>query len=163
MLAVRQRLPPALTYPGTIWQGEYVFQEACRTGQIRQEPTLMPCSRLRGAVGDKRGLIHHISVELRDGSRPVGILNLATTQWAKLEAVDQQLIAAIGDLLGTAIARAHLYEEFSVRRVQERRALLSLSQELLVTDDLEPTIQRLVGHCPGDYPGSALRTGRNRA
>ncbi len=144
ILAARQRLPPALTYPGTIWQGECVCQDACLTGQIRQEPMLMPCSRLRGAVGDKRGLTHHISVELRDGSRPVGILNLATTQWAKLEAVEQQLIAAIGDLLGTAIARAHLYEEFSVRRVQERRALLSLSQELLVTDDLEPTIQRLV-------------------
>ncbi len=31
-----------------------------------------------------------------------------------------------------------------MRRVQERRALLSLSQELLVNDDLEPTLQRLV-------------------
>ncbi len=144
ILAARQHLPPVLNYPGTIWQGECACQEACRSGQIHREPSLMPCSRLHGAVGDKRGLSHHISMALRDGNRTIGILNLATTRWARLSATEQHLIAAIGDLLGTAIARAYLYEEFSVRRVQERRALLSLSQELLVNDDLEPTLQRLV-------------------
>ncbi len=67
----------------------------------------MPCSRLRGAVGDKRGLSHHISMALRDGNRTIGILNLATTRWARLSATEQHLIAAIGDLLGTAIARSN--------------------------------------------------------
>lgn len=142
-LAARQHLPPALNYPGLAWQGECACQETCREGQLR-EPTLMACSRLRGAVGDKRGLSHHVSIALRDNARVVGILNLATSQWVRLKTPDQHLMAAIGDLLGTAIARAHLYEEFSVRRVQERRALLSLSQELLVSDGLEPALQRLV-------------------
>ncbi|WP_298818173.1 GAF domain-containing SpoIIE family protein phosphatase [Chloroflexus sp.] len=141
-LAARHRLPPALTYPGLAWQGECACQERCSSGRLG-EPTLMACSRLRGATGDKRGLSHHISIALRDNTRVIGILNLATSQWARLEVADQYLVAAIGDLLGTAIARAYLYEEFSVRRVQERRALLSLSQELLVSDDLEPTLQRL--------------------
>ncbi|WP_298405955.1 GAF domain-containing SpoIIE family protein phosphatase, partial [uncultured Chloroflexus sp.] len=142
-LAARQHLPPALNYPGLAWQGECTCQETCREGHLR-EPTLMACSRLRSAVGDKRGLSHHVSIALRDNSRVVGILNLATSQWVRLKTPDQHLMAAIGDLLGIAIARAHLYEEFSVRRVQERRALLSLSQELLVSDSLEPALQRLV-------------------
>lgn len=142
-LAARQHLPPALNYPSLAWQGECACQETCRAGQLR-EPSFMACSRLRGAVGDKRGLSHHVSIALRDNSRVVGILNLATSQWARLKTPEQHLMAAIGDLLGTAIARAYLYEEYSVRRVQERRALLSLSQELLVSDDLEPALQRLV-------------------
>ncbi|MEF3273148.1 MAG: SpoIIE family protein phosphatase [Chloroflexus sp.] len=141
-LIARYQLPPALTYPGLAWQGDCVCQESCHQGRLT-EPELMVCSRLRRAIGDKRGLSHHISIALRDQTRIVGILNLATNQWARLDATDQQLVAAIGDLIGTAIARAHLYEEFNVRRVQERRALLSLSQELLVSDDLEPTLQRL--------------------
>ncbi len=142
-LAARANVPPALTYPGQVWQGDCACQDACRARQFSREPTLMACSRLRSAVGDKRGLSHHTSVELRDGAEVVGILNLATTQWARLTTADQQMFAAIGDLLGTAIARSRLHEEVSVRRAQERRALLSLSQELLVSDALEPALQRL--------------------
>ncbi|PMP74927.1 MAG: stage II sporulation protein E [Chloroflexus aggregans] len=143
VLAARHRLPPALNYPGLAWQGECACQVACQTGQLR-EPSLIDCSRLRIAIGDKRGLSHHVSVELHDGLRTVGLLNLATSRWARLAIADQHLIAAISHILGTAIAQARLYAEVSVRRGQERRALLSLSQELLGSDDLEPTLQRLL-------------------
>lgn len=142
-LAARHNLPPAISYPGPAWEDDCDCQEQCRSGKLDKAVNMVRCSRLRSAVGDKRGLAQHASVTLRSGAETVGILNVATTQWGRIAPADLQLLSAAGHILGTAIARAHLYENVKVRRVQEQRALLSLSQELLVSEDLEPALQRL--------------------
>ena len=143
-LAARHELPPALAYPGRAWDDECSCQELCGSGKLNKAVNMVQCSRLRRAVGDKRGLSQHASVPLISGSDVLGILNVATTAWGRFGGSQLQLLSAVGFLLGTAIARAQLYEQVKVRRVQEQGALLRLSQELLVADALEPALQRLV-------------------
>ncbi|NTU85805.1 MAG: GAF domain-containing protein, partial [Chloroflexales bacterium] len=142
-LAARHNLPPAITYPGSAWEDDCECQELCQAGKLDKSVNMVRCSRLRGAVGDKRGLAQHASVPLRSGDESLGILNVATTQWGRISPVELQLLSAAGHILGTAIARARLYEQAKVRRVQEQRALLSLSQDLLMSESLEPALQRL--------------------
>ncbi|NTW01563.1 MAG: SpoIIE family protein phosphatase [Oscillochloris sp.] len=143
VLAARHNLPPAISYPGPAWNDECDCQEQCYSGRLDKAVNMLRCSRLRNAVGDKRGLAQHASVQLRSGDEVLGLLKVATTQWGRISAPELQLLSAAGYLLGTAIARAQLYEHVKVRRVQEQRALLSLSQELLVSEELEPALQRL--------------------
>ncbi|MCU0490287.1 MAG: SpoIIE family protein phosphatase [Chloroflexaceae bacterium] len=142
-LAARHNLPPAILYPGPVWNDECDCQELCNGDRLDKAVNMVRCSRLRSAVGDKRGLAQHASVPLRSGDEVLGILNVATTQWGRIAPGELQLLSAAGFLLGTAIARARLYDQVKVRRVQEQGALLSLSQELLVADELEGALQRL--------------------
>ncbi len=143
-LAARHNLPPAISYPGPAWNDECDCQELCMAGKLDKAVNMVRCSRLKRAIGDKRGLAQHASVPLRSGDEILGILNVATTQWGRISPPELQLLSAAGYLLGTAIARARLYEQVKVRRVQEQGALLRLSQELLVAEDLEPALNRLV-------------------
>lgn len=143
-LAARHDLPPALGYPGPAWAGACHCQELCLASRLDKAVNLVRCSRLRSAVGDKWGLAQHASVPLRSGDDILGILNVATTEWGQFSKPDLQLLSAAGSMLGTAIARAQLYEQATIRRVQEQRALLSLSEELLAASELEPALQRLV-------------------
>ncbi|WP_129630729.1 GAF domain-containing SpoIIE family protein phosphatase [Candidatus Oscillochloris fontis] len=143
LLAARHQLPPALSYPGPAWDERCDCQTQCAAVPLDKAVQMVRCSRLREAVGDKWGLMQHASVPLRSGDEVLGILNVATTQWGRIAAPELQLLSAIGWLLGTAIARAQLYAHVKVRRVQEQRTLLALSQDLLVSEDLEPALQRL--------------------
>jgi sigma-B regulation protein RsbU (phosphoserine phosphatase) len=143
-LAARHNLPPAIVYPGAAWEDDCDCQELCGGGKLDKAVNMVRCSRLRSAVGDKRGLAQHASVCLRSGDEVLGILNVATTQWGRISPPELQLLSAAGHILGTAIARARLYEQAKVRRVQEQRALLTLSQDLLMSESLEPALQRLV-------------------
>jgi serine phosphatase RsbU (regulator of sigma subunit) len=143
-LAARHLLPPAIAYPGSAWINDCACQELCVAGKLDKAVNMVHCSRLRGAVGDKCGLAQHASVPLRSGDELLGILNVATTQWGRIGPARLQLLSAAGLFLGTAIARARLYDQVKVRRVQEQAALLNLSQELLVAEALESALQRLV-------------------
>ncbi len=143
-LAARHDLPPAITYPGRVWEGDCACQDLCLEGKLDKAVNMVRCSRLRQAVGDKWGLAQHASVPLCSGDDTLGILNVATTEWGSFSPGALQLLSAAGSMLGTAIARAQLYEQVKVRRVQEQRALLRLSEELLGAEALEPALQRLV-------------------
>jgi sigma-B regulation protein RsbU (phosphoserine phosphatase) len=143
-LAARHELPPALHYPGTPWEGDCHCQDLCLEGKLDQAVNLVRCSRLRIAVGDKRGLAQHASVPIRSNDDLLGILNVATTEWGSFSPAQLQLLSAVGSMLGTAIVRARLHEQVKVRRMREQAALISLSQALLLSDALEPALQRLV-------------------
>lgn len=143
-LAARHALPPALSYPGPDWEGECYCQELCLGGKLDKTVNMVRCSRLRRAVGDKWGLSQHASVPVRSGAELLGILNVAANEWRKFSGAELNLLATAGLMLGTAIARARLYEQVKVRRVQEQGMLLRLSEELLGAADLEPALQRLV-------------------
>jgi sigma-B regulation protein RsbU (phosphoserine phosphatase) len=143
-LAARHDLPPALNYPGKPWEGDCACQDLCLEGKLDKAVNMVRCSRLRIAVGDKRGLAQHASVPLFDSDEIIGILNVATTEWGSFSQAQLQLLSAAGSMLGTAIVRARLHEQVTVRRMREQAALIKLSQDLLVSDDLEPALQRLV-------------------
>lgn len=143
-LAARHELPPAIAYPGAVWSGDCSCQDLCLRGQLHQAVNVVRCSRLRYAVGDKRSLAQHASVPIQSGDEMLGILNVATTEFGRFTPAQLQMLSAIGYQLGTAIARARLYEQVKVRRVHEQAALLKLSQELLGAEELDAALQRLV-------------------
>lgn len=143
-LAARHDLPPAITYPGPAWKDVCDCQELCSNHKLSKAVNMVRCSRLKRAVGDKRGLYQHASVPLLSGDEVLGILNVATNEWGRFSPPQLQLLSAAGFVLGTAIARAELYEQVKVRRVQEQGALLRLSQDMLVAEGLDPALQRLV-------------------
>jgi hypothetical protein len=105
-LAARHDLPPAISYPGPAWQGSCDCQEFCLSGKLNKAVNMVRCTRLRNAIGDKRGLFQHASVPLLSGDQVLGILNVATSEWARFSPAQLQLLSAAGFLLGTAIARA---------------------------------------------------------
>lgn len=144
LLGARHNLPPALGYPGKPWLGDCRCQDFCREGKLDRAVTMVRCSRLRSAIGDKWGLAQHASVKLHSGGDLLGILNVAANEWGTLAPPKLQLLEAVGSMLSTAIVRTRLHENVKVRRVREQAALLKLSQELLTLDNLEPALQRLV-------------------
>ncbi|GAB4199000.1 MAG: SpoIIE family protein phosphatase [Roseiflexaceae bacterium] len=143
-LIARHDLPPAINYPGPAWEDGCSCQELCLEGKLAKEVNMVRCSRLRHAVGDKRGLAQHASVPLRNGEELLGILNVATGEFGRFNQAQMQLLSAVGHMLGTAITRIQLHDQVKVRRVQEQAALLQLSQDLLGASSLEPALQRLV-------------------
>ncbi len=144
MLAARHDLPPAISYPGKVWEGDCTCQDVCLEGKCDRSGNMVHCSRLRGAVGDKRGLAQHASLPLYSSDELLGILNVATTAWAEFSPSEWLMLSTAASMLGMAMARAQLYEKVKVRRVQEQGALLRLSEELLLAETLEPALQRLV-------------------
>jgi sigma-B regulation protein RsbU (phosphoserine phosphatase) len=143
-LAARHELPPAIIYPGPAWADECDCQDLCLQGKLSKAVNIVHCSRLRHAIGDKRSLAQHASVPLINGEDVLGILNVATTAYGRFNESQLQLLSAIGFLLGTAIARAYLYDQVKVRRVQEQAALLNLAHDLLGAESFELAVQRLV-------------------
>jgi len=143
-LVARHDLPPAISYPGAAWSGDCSCQDLCLRGRLQQAVNVVRCSRLRHAVGDKRSLAQHASVAIHSGDDVLGILNVATTEFGRFTPAQLQLLSAIGFQLGTAIARARLYDQVKIRRVQEQATLLKLSQELLGAEGIESALQRLV-------------------
>jgi sigma-B regulation protein RsbU (phosphoserine phosphatase) len=143
-VAARVDLPPAILYPGPIWHDSCECQDLCDVGRMNRNGQLVRCTRLRAAVGDKRSLSHHLSMPLYDGDELLGILNLATNEYANFSPAQMQLLSALGHVLSTAITRQRLHEQVRVRRVQEQAALLQLSQDMLGGVGLESALQRLV-------------------
>lgn len=142
-LAARHNLPPAINYPGPAWQDTCNCQEQCLAGKLTKAVNMVRCSRLRRAVGDKRGLAQHASVPLHNDEQILGILNVAMGEYGRFSPAQLELLSAVGHLLSTAITRTQLYEQVKVRRVQEQAALLQLSQDLLGATEFESGLQRL--------------------
>jgi two-component system NarL family sensor kinase len=135
-LAAHHNLPPALAYPGDAWCDGCNCQNYSRDGRLRDNALVVPCSRLGGATGDRRGLAFHASVPLTKSDRLLGIMNVATSQWDTFTPEDLQILTAIGFQLATAIERTQLAEQATrVALVEERNRLArevhdTLAQEL---------------------------------
>lgn len=143
-LFARHELPPAILYPGPAWADTCECHGLCAAGKLNRPVVMVRCSRLRSAVGDKRSLAQHASVPVRAGNEVIGLLNVALGEFARLGPPQMELLAAVGNMLGTAIDRVWLREQVQVRRMQEQATLLQLSQDLLSVHSLEPALQRLV-------------------
>ena len=143
-LVARFGLPPAIEYPGPPWNDACDCQEQCDAGKLTKAVTLMRCSRLRRAVGDKRGMFQHATVPITLGDETLGILNVATTEFGQFTPAQTQLLSTVALMMAMAIMRVRLNDQVWGRGAQEQTALLQLSQELLDTAALESALQRLV-------------------
>lgn len=122
-LAAAQNLPPALAdHPrrmggscDCIWMYE---------NDELNDPENITCSRLENLVVGTAGLRQHASIPLDAHGKPLGILNVASTDWGDLSEEDLQLLYLVGDLLGIAIERGRLFNK-SVESgaVEERNRL----------------------------------------
>ncbi len=145
VLAAHHNLPPALSLDnGDAWSGVCACQELCNEGRLNEAYNEVHCSRLRSARGDRRGLAVHATTPLRSGSRSLGILNVAATDWSAFSPQALSLLTNVGSQMGTALERARLYEIVREQRLHQQAALLEFSDRLLRQRDLDELIHYLV-------------------
>jgi two-component system NarL family sensor kinase len=127
--AAAQDLPPFLREPVRMTGKSCWCIKAFKSGDLTAENIdIIECSRLREALKPARrttrGLRYHASIPLYFGTRPLGIMNLATPHWRRLNRRELDLLSTIASQVGIAIERARLAEE-SVRlaRTEERARL----------------------------------------
>ena len=137
-LAADHGLPPALVRSDKAPLGSQrcSCQELHREDAFESEVENVACSRLASASGDKYGLRNHASVPLRSGERFVGIMNVATTDWALFRPEDLQLLSAVGNQMGVAIERARLSDQGRRLAVAEERTRLAHELHDSVTQTL---------------------------
>lgn len=125
-LAAAQNLPPALTEKPQRMEGACHCLDTFRAGAMEgaANVNVITCSRLYGLVNGTDGLRYHASVPLYAHGKPLGVLNVASTDWRELSIADLRLLYTVGDLLSIAIERARLFAaSVQVGAVEERNRL----------------------------------------
>jgi two-component system NarL family sensor kinase len=126
-LVAAQNLPSGLTSEPDRMRGTCYCIDTFRAGDMRgaANVNVVTCSRLKWLVnGSNEGLLYHASIPLSASNHPLGMLNLASSDWRELSADDLRILHTVGDMIGIAIERASLYEE-SIRlgQIEERNRL----------------------------------------
>lgn len=119
-----------------------VCQDLLTQGRLTRAVNIIECTRLREslrAAGDNQGLRYHASAPLISQGKPVGIINVATTEWQFLTQADLHFLSATAAQLVIALERAHFYEVAEARR-------LHLEDELQVAREVQ------AGLMPNDMP-----------
>ncbi|MBZ0303970.1 MAG: GAF domain-containing sensor histidine kinase, partial [Anaerolineae bacterium] len=82
------------------------------------------CSRLENLVVGTAGLRFHASIPLDAHGKPLGVLNVASTDWEELAEDDLELLYTVGDLVSIAVERARLFNKsVELGAVEERNRL----------------------------------------
>ncbi len=116
-------LPPALEGPGAL-EGDCLCRRKLLSGELSHTVNLLECERLQKAKGDIGGFRLHVSVPLRIGERPLGVINLLG---ANLRPTDDRHIAilnGVGNQIGIALERARLHGRLE-DLVEERTSALT--------------------------------------
>jgi len=124
-------------------------QHLLRAGKLKHAVNVVECTRLQDltrAGGDTGELLFHATVPLISQEQPLGILNVATSEWQFLSAADLQLLSAVGAQVATAIERARLYE---LAHAQRTRLEAELEMARVVQAGLLPSVLP-------DIPGFSL-------
>lgn len=140
VLAAAQALPEAFVEDPSWSSGQCTCQREFDEGGLDapQNTAVLRCSRLSGLEDGTRGLGFHISVPLRASHRPLGVLNLASRSWRKLEPRELRVMGLAGEVLAAAIDRAY--------GAAERAERAALSERVRVARELHDTVvQELVG------------------
>ena len=101
-------------------------QHLLRTGQLKHAVNVVECTRLQDAAragGDTGELLFHATVPLISRERPLGVLNVASSEWEFLTAADLQFLSAVGAQVAIAIERARLYDLSQAQRARMEREL----------------------------------------
>lgn len=122
-LAAAQNLPPALAEHPRRMAGSCDCMWYFNNEQL-PAPENITCSRLENLTVGTAGLRQHASIPLNARGKPLGILNVASTDWGDLRAEDLQLLYLVGDLLAIAIERARLFNRIAeIGAIEERNRL----------------------------------------
>lgn len=122
-LAAAQNLPPALADHPRRMGGTCTCLDWFRYGQM-DAPQNITCSRLENLVVGTAGLRFHASIPLMAHGKPLGVLNVASTDWEELSEDDLQLLYTVGDLVSIAVERARLFDKsVELGAVEERNRL----------------------------------------
>lgn len=154
--AAAQDLPPYLLAPVRMTGERCWCLDELADGTLPTSPDRLPaCSRLRHAVRTGRqdetnGLSHHISLPLRIGLTPLGIVNVAAPDDRQLTADERATLVAVAARLAMMIERAFRAEERAhAARLEERARLAreihdTLAQSLTaIALDLESGLRHL--------------------
>lgn len=130
-LAAAQELPPALAkHSCLLMQGDdcTCLDSYARGGlDHRDRANVITCSRLEGLVAGTDGLRYHASIPLYAHQKPLGVLNVASSEsyWWVSNSNRLNLLHTVGDLLSIAIERARLFEQSTQLGVIEERNRLA--------------------------------------
>jgi two-component system NarL family sensor kinase len=123
-LAAAQNLPPALADHPRRMMGECDCLWMYENDEL-PDPENITCTRLENLVVGTAGLRQHASIPLHARGKPLGVLNVASTDWGDLSNDDLQLLYLVGDLLAIAIERARLFNRSVELGVIEERNRLA--------------------------------------
>jgi two-component system NarL family sensor kinase len=126
-LATSRMLPPFLTDRPSRMRGKNceclrTFLAGDMTGAANVN--VLECSRLYGEVDGADGLHYHASIPIYAHDKPLGIMNVASTDWRGLDPDDLQLLYTIGYQVGVAVERARLFDQtLRLATTEERNRL----------------------------------------
>jgi signal transduction histidine kinase len=95
------------------------------------------------AVPASRWIRSYLGAPIRVKGQTIGFLNLDSATPGFFTPVQAERLRAFADQAGVAIENARLYEE-SQRRLQETRALLEISRNVISTLDLDAVLHRII-------------------
>ena len=126
-LAAAQNLPPALTQNPQRMEGSCYCLDSFHEGDLAgaANVNVITCSRLYKLVDGTDGLRYHASVPINAHGKPLGVLNVASTDWRELSADDLRLLYTVGDMLSIAIERARLFAASTQLGALEKRNRLA--------------------------------------
>jgi len=149
VLASHANLPPALAVDNPhAWNKGCECQALCDSNRMDEAYNEVRCSRLLSSKGERRGLDIHASVPLRADDQILGILNVAAGDWGAFNPHSLSLLTQVGDHIGEALQRSHAFDLLRDRRLNEHKALLSFSNQLLQRHDLDELIKYLMEEMP---------------
>jgi serine phosphatase RsbU (regulator of sigma subunit) len=111
-------------------------------GRLTRAVNIVECTRLRDSMrtaGNNQGLLFHASVPLISQGKPLGLINVATTEWQFLTQADLHFLSAVSAQLVATLERAYFYEVAEARRIR-------LENELEVAREVQ------VGLMPREMP-----------
>ncbi len=149
ILATHANLPPALALDNPhAWNKGCECQGLCDTDRLQAAYNEVRCSRLISSKGERRGLDIHASIPLRAGERVLGILNVAASDWEAFNPHSLALLTQLGNYIGEALQRTHSFDLLRDRRLNEHKALLNFSSQLLRRHHLDDLISYLMEEMP---------------
>ncbi len=127
-LAAARMLPPFLTAKPSRMRGKnclclLTFMAGDLTGA--ENINVMECSRLSEGVDGTDGLKYHASIPIYAHDKPLGVMNVASSDWRGLEPDDLQLLYTIGYQIGIAVERARLFDQTARLATTEERNRLA--------------------------------------
>ncbi len=93
------------------------------TGELQETTIIRECEWLRMAGSATASLRSHLTVPLKCGERPLGVLNIALSGEALADPGGHETFSSVGRQIATALERAQLLQQLDVK-VKERTAAL---------------------------------------
>jgi len=122
-LAAAKDLPKGLAEHPARMEGSCHCLDKFRSGGLTgaANVSVLTCSRLKWLKEGTEGLRYHASVPIYAHGRRLGVLNVAAGEWRRLNPDDLRILHTVGEMLGVAIERAHLYDRSAETGAVEER------------------------------------------